>query len=69
MSALRPFHHSEAYATSILEKIDSLKCMNAAETFIMQSQEVQAGIEPTFKDLQSFASPLCHRTLKQCITK
>ena len=24
--------------------------------------EVRAGIEPTFADLQSAASPLCHRT-------
>ena len=25
--------------------------------------EVRAGIEPTFADLQSAASPLCHRTI------
>ena len=27
--------------------------------------EVRAGIEPTFADLQSAASPLCHRTIGQ----
>ena len=27
--------------------------------------EVRAGIEPAFKDLQSSASPLCHRTLPE----
>src|ERR1700749_284080 len=27
--------------------------------------EVRAGIEPTFADLQSAASPLCHRTVGQ----
>ena len=28
----------------------------------MKPVEVRAGIEPTFADLQSAASPLCHRT-------
>jgi hypothetical protein len=28
----------------------------------MRKLEVRAGIEPTFADLQSAASPLCHRT-------
>lgn len=28
--------------------------------------EVRAGIEPTYADLQSAASPFCHRTGERC---
>ena len=32
------------------------------EVQLSQWLEVRAGIEPTYADLQSAASPLCHRT-------
>jgi hypothetical protein len=38
----------------------NVKIRNVA--YPIEILEVRAGIEPTFADLQSAASPLCHRT-------
>jgi hypothetical protein len=48
-------HDTETYDVTAIDSVVSPQALSG-------KLEVRAGIEPTFADLQSAASPLCHRT-------